>query len=116
MDRFVRILESDDWIIDYDKDKRKYRVSYFEGFHFVDEIWFDAYEEKEVDERTSSFLSEAVDKMCKISDEEIKETMTEINNMTSEEREMFWENVIEIFKDSIRMTNGWYTEGWKYAW
>lgn len=50
MDRFVRILESDDWIVDYDKEKRKYRVSYFEDFHFVDEIWFDAYEDKETKE------------------------------------------------------------------
>ena len=49
MNRFVRILESDDWIIDYDKEKKKYRVSYFEDFHFCDEIWFDAYEEKEVE-------------------------------------------------------------------
>lgn len=47
--KFVRILESDDWIVDYDKEKNKYRVSYFEDFHFVDEIWFDAYENKEVD-------------------------------------------------------------------
>ena len=46
-DKFVRILESDDWVIDYDKEKKKYRVSYFEGFHFVDEIWFDCYEERE---------------------------------------------------------------------
>lgn len=107
----VTISYTDDWVVDYDKSRGMYRVSYFQDNHFVDEHWFDAYEEKEVDERTSSFLSEAVDKMCKISDEEIKETMTEINNMTSEEREMFWENVIEIFKDSIRMTNGWYTEG-----
>ena len=57
MDRFVRILESDDWIIDYDKDKRKYRVSYFEGFHFVDEIWFDAYEDKEVEITESNEMS-----------------------------------------------------------
>lgn len=48
MDRFIRILESNDWIIDYDKEKKKYRVSYFEDFHFVDEIWFNAYEDKEV--------------------------------------------------------------------
>ena len=47
-DKFVRILESDDWIIDYDREKRKYRVSYFEDFHFVDEIWFDTYEDREV--------------------------------------------------------------------
>lgn len=107
----VTISYTDDWIVDYDKSRGMYRVSYFQDNHFVDEHWFGAYEEKEVAECTSSSLSEAVDKMCKISDEEIKEITTEINNMTSEEREMFWENVIEIFKDSIRMTNGWYTEG-----
>lgn len=49
MDRFVRILEIDDWIVDYDKEKKKYRVSYFEDYHFVDELWFDAYKENESD-------------------------------------------------------------------
>lgn len=48
-DRFVRILETDEWVVDYDKEKRKYRISYFEDFHFVDEVWFDAYEEKEAE-------------------------------------------------------------------
>ena len=46
MSKLVRILENDEWAIDYDKEKKKYRVSYFEEFHFTDEIWFDAYEEK----------------------------------------------------------------------
>lgn len=46
--KFVRILEKDEWVVDYDKEKKRYRVSYFEEFHFCDEIWFDAYEEKEV--------------------------------------------------------------------
>lgn len=46
-DRFIRILEKDEWVVDYDKEKKKYRVSYFEEFHFCDEIWFDAYKEKE---------------------------------------------------------------------
>ena len=59
MSKFVRILETDEWVIDYDKEKRKYRVSYFEEFHFCDEIWFDAYEEKEDD----SCLSEAITKL-----------------------------------------------------
>ena len=54
-DRFVRILESDDWIIAYDKEKKKYRVSYFEDFHFCDEIWFDAYE-GEVDDRINKII------------------------------------------------------------
>lgn len=110
MKKFVKILESDDWVIDYCKETNRYRVSYFEDNHFVDDILFDAYEEKEIHECTSSSLSEIVEKMYKISDEEIKETTTEINNMTSEEQETFWENVIEIFKNSIRMANGWYTK------
>jgi len=50
-DKFVRILETDDWVVDYDKEKRKYRVSKFEGYHFKDEIWFDAYEENEVSKK-----------------------------------------------------------------
>lgn len=44
----IRISESDDWIVDYDRERGMYRVSYFEDNHFVDEHWFDAYEEKEL--------------------------------------------------------------------
>lgn len=50
MSDLIRILETEDWIVDYDKENKKYRVSYFNGNHFVDEIWFDAYKEKEVRE------------------------------------------------------------------
>lgn len=46
----IRISESDDWIVDYDRERGMYRVSYFEDGHFWDEVWFDAYEEKEVKE------------------------------------------------------------------
>lgn len=44
----IRISESDDWIVDYDRERGMYRVSYFEDCHFKDEFWFDAYEEKEL--------------------------------------------------------------------
>ena len=44
----IRISESDDWIVDYDRERGMYRVSYFEDGHFKDEYWFDAYEEKEI--------------------------------------------------------------------
>lgn len=44
----IRISESDDWIVDYDKERGMYRVSYFEYNHFVDEHWFDCYEEREL--------------------------------------------------------------------
>ena len=47
MDRFIRILENEDWIVDYDKLNNKYRVAMFVNLNFVDEVWFDAYEEKE---------------------------------------------------------------------
>lgn len=45
----VRIDESDDFVVDYDKSRGMYRVSIFEDNHFKDEFWFDAYEDKEVD-------------------------------------------------------------------
>ena len=44
----IRISESDNFIVDYDKSKGMYRVSVFNSGHFWDEYWFDAYEEKEV--------------------------------------------------------------------
>lgn len=44
----IRICESEDFVVDYDKDRGMYRVSVFEDSHFQDEYWFDAYEEKEL--------------------------------------------------------------------
>ena len=44
----IRISTSDDFIVDYDRDRGMYRVSVFDEGHFWDEFWFDAYEEKEV--------------------------------------------------------------------
>ena len=48
----IRISESDDWIVDYDRERGMYRVSYFEDNHFKDEYWFDCFEEKEVTNKT----------------------------------------------------------------
>lgn len=44
----IRICTSDDWFVDYDKERGMYRVSYFQDNHFVDEFWFDCYEEREL--------------------------------------------------------------------
>lgn len=45
----IRISESSDgWIVDYDRERGMYRVSYFRDGHFWDEVWFDAYEDKEL--------------------------------------------------------------------
>ena len=48
----IRISESDDWFVDYDRERGMYRVSYFEDGHYKDEYWFDCYEEKEVTNKT----------------------------------------------------------------
>lgn len=45
----IRISENDDFVVDYDKERGMYRVSVFNDGHFWDEYWFDAYEEKELD-------------------------------------------------------------------
>ena len=44
----VRIYEDRDFIVDYNKSGKMYRVSVFEDDHFKDEFWFDAYEDKEL--------------------------------------------------------------------
>lgn len=44
----IGISENDDWIVDYDRERGMYRVSYFEDNHFKDEYWFDCYEDKEL--------------------------------------------------------------------
>ncbi len=43
----IRICESEDFFVDYDKDRDMYRVSTFDQY-FKREYWFDCYEEKEV--------------------------------------------------------------------
>ena len=40
---YIRILENDDWVVDYDIENHRYRVSYFQDCHFVDEVWFDVH-------------------------------------------------------------------------
>lgn len=47
MSKLIEILNNDEWSVQYDKENNRYRVSYFEEFHFADEIWFDAYKDKE---------------------------------------------------------------------
>lgn len=44
----IKISVSDNWVVEYDRERGMYRASYFEDNHFVDECWFDAYEEKEL--------------------------------------------------------------------
>lgn len=45
MSNLIRILEDKDWIVDYDKERSIYRVSYFQDNHFRDEYWFHEYSE-----------------------------------------------------------------------
>ena len=60
----IRISESDDWIVDYDRERGMYRVSYFEDNHFKDEYWFDCFEERELSSAVREEIASAVeDKM-----------------------------------------------------
>ena len=43
---YIRILDTDDWVIEYNAENNQYRVSYFQDCHFVDEVLFDAYREE----------------------------------------------------------------------
>ena len=43
----TRVAVSDNFMVDYDRDRGMYRVSIFEDGHYKDEFWFDAYGEKE---------------------------------------------------------------------
>ena len=38
---YTRILDTDDWVVEYDAENNQYRVSYFQDYHFVDEVLFD---------------------------------------------------------------------------
>lgn len=64
LEDIIRIYETDDFIVDYDKYRRMYRVSIFKDHHFWDEFWFDAYEEKEIDDRIEKIIdkSESIEK------------------------------------------------------
>ena len=80
----IRISESDDWIVDYDRERGVYRVSYFEDYHWKDEYWFDCFEEKEVTNKTE-LIGWLLGKKYNIVDENS-------DNMTEEfEKQHQWE-------------------------
>lgn len=58
---FIKISENDDWIVDYDRERGMYRVSYFEDNHFKDEYWFDAYEKRELGYSVREEIADAVE-------------------------------------------------------
>lgn len=43
MSDLIRICDSDEVVVDYDRSTGKYRVSLFKDGHFQDEWWFDEY-------------------------------------------------------------------------
>lgn len=47
MTKWIKIIENDSFIIEYNKETNTYRVSYFEDNHFKDEICFRGYKELE---------------------------------------------------------------------
>ena len=47
MTRWQKILENDDFIVEFDKNERVYRVTYFGNCHYEDEVVFKEYVEEE---------------------------------------------------------------------
>lgn len=41
---YTRILETDDWIVEYDAENNQYRVNYFQNNHFVDGVLFNEFD------------------------------------------------------------------------
>ena len=56
---YTRILENDDWIVEYDAENHRYRVSYFQDNHFVDDVLFDTSEWIPVNERLPEACKES---------------------------------------------------------
>ena len=56
---YIRILENDDWIVEYDAENNRYRVGYFQDNHFVDEVLFDASKWIPVNERLPEACKES---------------------------------------------------------
>lgn len=75
---YIRILDTDDWVVEYDAENNQYRVGYFQDNHFVDEVLFDAYKEEEqykVDGRMSK--NECLE--CDCYDEDVGCTMPSVD-------------------------------------
>lgn len=68
----IKVLENDDWIVEYDTENRKYRVSYFEDYHWKDECWFER---------------------CVLDGKEIS-----YHNMTVKDMEEYKKNAVDILK------------------
>lgn len=67
-DRFIKVLENDNWIIDYDRKLDKYRASYFQDDHFVDECWFNCCKENEFDNRCEKIIERLERVKCSFED------------------------------------------------
>ena len=48
----VSVYEDEYVAVDYNKSGKMYRVTIYEDGHYKDEYWFDAYEEKEITNKT----------------------------------------------------------------
>lgn len=90
----IKISVSDDFQVDYDKERGMYRVSVFEDGHFWDEHWFDAYEEKEVDNR----IEKIIDKLQQLK-VKFKERLTKRMCLDAKGVEYFLDLLINWIKD-----------------
>lgn len=43
MNKFETIFENHDWTVEYNAGTHRYRVTYFGGEHYIDEVIFDEF-------------------------------------------------------------------------
>ena len=70
----IKIFENDNFVVDYDKDNGRYRVSYFEDYHFKDDSWFKEYNNICGKRATLSVL----DDYCRVPQEIIEDIVDEV--------------------------------------
>lgn len=96
----IKICISDDFEVDYDRDRGMYRVSVFNDGHFWDEYWFDAYEEKEC-----SLVDASKKYLRDYSEEDMKKLFEEINTISIENQELLYKKIKENLDNSILRGN-----------
>lgn len=77
----IKIFENDDFVVDYDKENKRYRVSYFEDHHFKEECWFDEYEEENITLQQVLNEMEPPTLLEDLSPEEIDRIVNEFNSI-----------------------------------
>ena len=94
----IKVFENDNFVVDYDKDNKRYRVSYFEDYHFKEECWFDEYEEENKTLQQILNEMEPPTLLKDLSSEEINRIVEEFNSIGCTSFQLTPEEIKEILE------------------